>query len=130
MAAYRPGVCNIGCDERRRRFYSGIAMLILAVGYTAWLLATDQSSVYLAGTFLLLLGGLLGYFQGRTQFCVAFGALARYDLSGSGGEGGTISEADRRRKDRRRALELFASAAGMAVAGTLSVYVADGILLA
>lgn len=129
MAEYRAGICNIGHDERRRRFYSGIATLLLAVGYTAWVLATDQPAIAFVGTFLLLVGGLLGYLQARMQFCVAFGALARYDLSGSGGEQGTVTEADLRRKDRLRALELLAYAAGLAAAATLFVYAADGFLI-
>lgn len=130
MAEYRAGVCNIGREQRRKRFRAGVVTLLLAVVYSAWILATSPSDVYFAGTFLLLFGGLLGYLQARLEFCVAFGTLARYDFSASGGEAGTVDQAELRRKDRLRALELTAYAAGLAAAFTLLLYAVDGFMLA
>jgi len=42
---------------------------------------------------------------------VAFGALARYDLSGSGGTTGSVAEQAAVRADRKRALKILATAA-------------------
>jgi hypothetical protein len=128
MAEYRAGVCNIGPDEQRKRFHAGLASLAAAVGFTAWVLATGRPVVYFAGTFALLTGGFLGYLQARMEFCVAFGALARYDLSGSDGDSGTVTQAALRRKDRMRALELLAYSAGLAGAVTLLVYAVQGFV--
>ncbi len=130
MAEYRAGVCNIGRKQRRKRYRAGVLTLGIALAYSAWVLVTTRPDAYFAGVFLLFFGGLLGYLQARLEFCVAFGTLARYDFSGGGGEEGTVDEAELRRKDRLRALELTAYAAGLAAAFTLLLYSLDGILLA
>lgn len=123
MVEYEPGVCNIGQDERTRRFRVGLAGFTAAAAFTAWVVATGQPPVYLLGTFVLTTGGFLGYLQARMQFCVGFAAMAQYDLSGSGGDNGTVTEADLRKKDRRRAVELLVYAVALALAATLGVFV-------
>lgn len=118
MAEYQPGVCNIGRVERRRRLYLGIASFVAAVVFTAWVLTTGQPYRLLAGTFLLVFGGLFGYLQHRLEFCVAFAALARYDLTGSGDDVGTVQEETALFKDRMRALQILV--VSLALAGLLT----------
>ncbi|PSP75651.1 hypothetical protein BRC81_14795 [Halobacteriales archaeon QS_1_68_20] len=130
MAEYRAGVCNIGREQRRKRYRAGVLTLAIALAYSAWIVVADRPDAYFAGAFFLYFGGMLGYLQARLEFCVAFGALARYDLSGGDGEEGTVDDAELRRKDRLRALELTAYAAGLAAALTLLLYSFDGFLLA
>ncbi|MEF8830995.1 MAG: hypothetical protein V5A23_05600 [Halobacteriales archaeon] len=122
MAEYEPGVCNIGRDEQRMRLRTGLASFAVGVAYTAWVIASGRPPAYLLGTFALATGGFLGYVQYRLQFCAAFGAMARYNLTGSGGEEGTVLEDELHRKDRRRALEIVAYSLGLGLATTLSVY--------
>ncbi len=65
------------------------------------------------------IGGYVGAFQDYFRFCVAFGALARYDLSGSGGERGSVDTSEAVRADRRKAAKilLFAAAATVVTSG-------------
>lgn len=123
MAGYEPGVCNIGQKERTRRFRVGLVGFAAAAAFTAWVVATGRPPTYLVGTFVLSTGGFLGYLQARLQFCVGFAAMAQYDLSGSGGDSGTVTEAELRKKDRRRAVELLVYATALGLATTLGVFV-------
>lgn len=122
MTEYQPGVCNIGANERRKRRLAGGVGFIAAIGYVAVVVGTELPTNYLLVTFVFLFGGFVGYFQARFGFCVAFAALARYDLSGSGGGTGTISEAEALRRDRRQAVKITLYAAGAAALVTVVVY--------
>ncbi|MFT4931143.1 MAG: hypothetical protein ACI91T_001018 [Natronomonas sp.] len=122
MTEYQPGVCNIGADEQRKRQFAGAAGFLVAIAYVLAVVLADLPTNYLLVTFVFLFGGFIGYFQARFRFCVAFAALARYDLSGSGGGTGTISEEEALRRDRRQAVKITLYAAGAAAAVTVVVY--------
>lgn len=106
MADYEPAVCNIGSEQQRMRRRFGTGALILALVYTVGVLATGQSAALLVGTVLLSFAGFLGVLQARMNFCVAFAAGGRYDFSNAGGETGAVDDADLRRQDRLRAVEI------------------------
>jgi hypothetical protein len=127
MSEYQPGVCNIGRDERRKRRTIGALTTAAAVGATLFVFATGRPPTMLLLTFPLWFGGFVGFVQDRLGFCVGFGALARYDLSGSGGEAGSVSDAEAVRRDHRRAVEVLAYATVAALAVTALVY---GVALA
>lgn len=129
MTEYQPGVCNIGANERRKRRMAGAAGFLVAIGYVVAVVLADLPTNYLLATVVFLFGGFVGYFQARFGFCVAFAALARYDLSGSGGGAGSISETEALRRDRRRALEIALYAAGSAAIVTAVVYVIGIVIL-
>ena len=121
MAEYEPAVCNIGSEQQRMRWRFGAGALALALVYTVGVLATGQSPVLLIGTVLLSFAGFLGVLQARMNFCVAFAAGGRYDFSNSEGETGAVEDADLRRQDRFRAVEITVYAALLAaVAGGLA----------
>lgn len=122
MSEYRPGVCNIGRDERQKRRTVGIATAIAAVGVTLFVLATGRPGTTILWTFPLWVGAFVGFFQDRLGFCVGFAALARYDLGGSGGGAGTVSEREAVRRDRRRAAEVLGYAVLAALATTAAVF--------
>lgn len=123
MSSYEPGVCNIGTRQRRRRLLLGVLSLVAAAGVTAWLVATDGPTQYLGVTFLLATLGFVGVLQHVLAFCIGYAAVARYDLTGAGGEAGAVTDADRRRQDQLRALEITVYAVGLGLATTLFVYV-------
>lgn len=122
MAEYQPGVCNIGADERQKRRLAGASSFAVAIASVAGVFLFDLPTDVLLVTFVFLFGGFVGYFQARFGFCVAFAALARYDLSGSGGGAGTISKPEALRRDRRQAVTIVLYAAGAAAAVTAAVY--------
>jgi hypothetical protein len=122
MTEYQPGVCNIGANERRKRRLAGRAGFLVAIVHVATVVGFGLPANYLLAAFLFLFGGFVGYFQARFGFCVAFAALARYDLSGSGGGTGSISEKEALQRDRRQAVTITLYAAGAAAIVTAVVY--------
>ena len=115
MAEYQPGVCNIGADQRRARRLSGIGSFGIVVAVVVAVALDVVPSVAVWATVPFVFGGWLGVLQDYFQFCAAFGALARYDLSGSGGSVGSVAEREAVRADRKRALVILAAAAGLTV---------------
>jgi len=111
MSEYQPGVCNIGSDQRRARRWSGLASFAVAAAVVVGVAAGLLPPGFSWATAPFLFGGWVGVFQDRFRFCVAFGALARYDFSGSGGSSGNAAEAEAVRADRKRALKILALAA-------------------
>jgi hypothetical protein len=122
VSEYQPGTCNIGRNERKKRRVAGTLSFLVAVGYVAFVVATGRPDTLLLGSFPFLFGGFIGVVQDRMGFCVAFGALARYDLSGSGGDAGQVTNEEALKRDRIRAFQVFAIAAGLSVVTTLVVY--------
>lgn len=128
MTEYQPGVCNIGAEQRRARRLSGVgsfgiaAAIVLAVGLDV------LPASALPATAPFVFGGWVGLVQDYYGFCVAFGALARYDLSGSGGTTGSVAEADAVAADRRRALRILAVTAVLTAVTTAPIVVLGGAL--
>ena len=119
MTEYQPGVCNIGANQRRARRLSAIASFAVAVGIALAAAVGAVPDLSLWATVPFIFGGYVGAFQDYFRFCVAFGALARYDLSGSGGKSGSVDASEAVRADRRKAAKilLFAAAATVMTSG-------------
>lgn len=116
MVGYRPGVCNIGRAERRKRYilgFSGFAAALVGVWRTG--IATPLEA---AGILVLLFMGFEGVYQGRTGFCAAFGHIGIYDVSESGKAPDEVHDPEARQQDRQRALRMHLSAAGAAIVST------------
>ncbi|WP_434531231.1 hypothetical protein ACODNH_07930 [Haloarcula sp. NS06] len=108
MAEYQPGVCNIGANQRRARRLSAVASFAVAIGIVVVVSVVGAvSQLSLWATVPFIFGGYVGAFQDYFRFCVAFGALARYDLSGSGGESGSVDTSEAVRADRRKAAKIL-----------------------
>jgi len=118
MAEYQPGVCNIGTEQRRARRLSGVGSFGIAAGLVVAVVLGVLPESALVATAPFTFGGWVGLVQDYAGFCVAFGALARYDLSGSGGKAGSVSEREAVRADRKRALTILAVAAVLTVVTT------------
>lgn len=121
MAEYQPGVCNIGAEQRRARRLSGIGSFGIAVAIVLAVAFGVLPGSALWATVPFVFGGWLGFLQDYYNFCVAFGALARYDLSGSGGTTGSVAEREAVQADRKRALTILAVAAALTVPTTALV---------
>lgn len=111
MTEYQPGVCNIGADQRRARRLSAVGSFAVAVGVVAAAVVGAIPDLSLWAAVPFVFGGYVGALQDYFRFCVAFGALARYDLSGSGGASGSVSEQAAVRADRRQAAKILLLAA-------------------
>jgi hypothetical protein len=122
-AEYRPGECNVGPGERRRRYALGAAGFAAAAGLVAAVaLALPPPALLLA--FLPLLGGFLGVLQGRRAFCVAFARRGVYDVSADGSDRRTVTAEHDRVRDRAAARRLLRDAALAAAGSTLLLYAA------
>jgi len=126
MAEYQPGVCNIGADQRRARRLSGIGSfgIAVAIGLAVALSVLPTSTLWATAPFVF--GGWIGVVQDYYGFCVAFGALARYDLSGSGGTTGAVAEREAVAADRKRALQILVVATVLTVATVAPLVVLGG----
>lgn len=113
MTEYRPGVCNIGRAERRKRYVLGTSAFAAAIiGVWRNGIATPLEAV---GILVLLFIGFEGIYQGRTGFCAAFGHAGIYDVSENGKEPDQVRDPKARRKDQRRALRMHVFATGAAI---------------
>jgi hypothetical protein len=121
--AYRPGVCNIGPAEIRRRQAAGIAGVAAAVGLGALLLIVDAPQVSRLLVALPLGVGLSGFLQARARFCANYGWRGIRNL-GAIGDTEPVEDVEARRADRRKALSIF----GAAAAGASAVAVIFALL--
>jgi hypothetical protein len=128
MAEYQPGVCNIGANQRRARRLSAVASFGVAIGIVLAVAVGVIPGVSLWATVPFIFGGYVGALQDYFRFCVAFGALARYDLSGSGGESGRVDASEAVRADRRQAAKILFYAAAATVVTSGLGYVAISLL--
>ena len=128
MTEYQPGVCNIGTVERRRRRLAGLGSFVVAAAVVVAVAAGAIPTTTLWGAVPFVFGGWIGVLQDRFNFCVAFGALARYDLSGSGGASGSVVEAEAVSADRRKALKILLLSAAATALTALPLMVLGGAL--
>jgi len=128
MAEYQPGVCNIGADQRRARRLSGVGSFGIGVALIFAVALDVLPTAALWATVPFVFGGWIGLLQDYFQFCVAFGALARYDLSGSGGSTGSVAEQEALQADRKRAATILAYAVVLTALTAGPALVAGGVL--
>jgi hypothetical protein len=121
---YQPGVCNIGRNERRKRRLAGILGFLGAAGVVAAVVVADLPTSYVLVALPFVAGGLVGLLQDYFGFCIGFAALARYDLSGSDGDAGQITDRDALRQDRQRAVAILSYSILLSVPITAVVYAA------
>ena len=115
---YRPGACNIGPAEIRRRQAGGVLGIVAAFGLGALLLILDAPPAgaaprrAAAGRW-----ASAGFLEARLHFCANYGWRGIRNL-GAIGDIERVEDAEARRADRRKALAIFGTAAagGLAVA--------------
>ena len=128
MSEYKPGACNIGARERRRRRWLGLTGFVLAVAYVATVIYAGLPPILLLGAFALLVPGFLGVLQDRASFCAAFAVQEQYDFSGSGGDSGQVRDKSAVPKDRVQATKLVLGAVLGAAVTTGALYAAGQII--
>jgi hypothetical protein len=106
MAKYQPGVCNIGKNERNKRYAIAtggiiitaiVVYLVLLLGWPHWALVIS---------LIPLLIGFEGFWQGYFSFCAGFAAKGISDLSGSGGSLQKVTDAASHKKDMDKAKQI------------------------
>jgi len=114
---YRPGACNIGPAEIRRRRAAGVLGFAAAAVLGLLLIALDAPPLARLLVALPLAMGFTGFLQARLRFCANYGWRGIRNL-GAIGDIEQVEDAEARRADRREALAIFGTAAagGLAVA--------------
>ena len=111
---YRPGVCNIGPEEiarRRRAGHLGVVATVITLAVLVALGAPPLARLLVA---LPAAGAATGYLQAWLKFCAGFGSAGVFNF---GALGGTVNveDADARRRDRVRSLQIFLGALAIGV---------------
>ena len=120
---YRPGACNIGPAEIRRRRQIGWMGVAGTVGLALLLQALDAPAA--SGLLLAIpaAGAFSGFIQARLRFCAGFGLAGMLNL-GALGDQQRVEDARARSADRRKALQIhgasIAAGLGVALAFTLT----------
>jgi hypothetical protein len=121
-AGYRPGECNIGPAEIRRRRMVGHAGLVITLAVFLGLVLTDAPAVARLLLILPAAASASGHLQAWLRFCAGFGSRGIFNF-GALGESTTVVDSGARTADRRRARQIgvLALAIGMVV-GVLATF--------
>ncbi len=103
---YRPGACNIGAAEIRRRRDTGVALVIVTAILAVGLVAVGAPPWARLLVFVPALGAAIGILQARFRFCVAF-ALAGVRNFGPLGVPEKVADAGAHRSDLIAATRLI-----------------------
>jgi hypothetical protein len=124
MNSYRPGVCNIGKNEIRKRYAIGFVGLIItgALVYAIARFSLPRWSLLVC--FFPLVLGAEGFLQGYFKFCAGFAARSIFDFSGSSDEEGKVTDKEAHDLDMRKAMKIHLYSAVMAVVATAIIYLA------
>ena len=115
---YIPGVCNIGPTEIASRQRTGLISLLAAVIIAAGLFILPVP--HLARLILFIPVGISAsaLIQARLHFCAGFGAAGLFNFGDELGKTDTVSQAEYRAKDKRKAIQITiaASVIGLVIA--------------
>ncbi|MES1169995.1 MAG: hypothetical protein ABUL47_04835 [Leifsonia sp.] len=102
---YQPGVCNIGPAEIRQRRVSGYIGLAIGVVFLVLAFALQWPAPWRLLVFLPAALSATGFLQGAFHFCVRFGTQGLFNF-GELGTQETVYQAEYRRKDQRKAIQI------------------------
>ena len=120
-AEYRPGACNIGPEEIRRRRRAGHIGILASLILLVILVAIGAPSLARLIVALPVAGAASGYLQAWLRFCAGFGSRGVFNF-GPLGQMEQVVDADARRRDRARARQI-----GLA---SLAIGIASGVVAA
>lgn len=106
MPEYKPGVCNIGKNEIRKRYTLAIVAFVISALVLYASLSFDLSHWTLLFSFIPLLMGFEGFYQGYFRFCAGFAAAGKYDFTGSGGTKNKVTDSRSHKKDLQKARQI------------------------
>ena len=103
---YIPGVCNIGPAEIKKRQQAGWTGLIATILLWAAFFWFDAPAVWRLTLFLPAMMSATGLLQAYMHFCAYFGFAALFNF-GEVGKNDSVSQAEFRAKDRRKAWQII-----------------------
>lgn len=118
---YQPGVCNIGPAEIRRRRLSGYIGAAVGVVFLVLAFALGWPAPWRLLVALPAFLSAQGFLQAAFHFCVGFGTRGLYNFGELGAEENVL-DAEFRRKDQRKALQISGLALAIAVVVALIAF--------
>ena len=114
---YIPGVCNIGPAEIKKRKQAGWMGLVATIILWMAFIWFDVPSAWRLLLFFPAMMSATGFLQAYTHFCAYFGFASLFNF-GDVGKTDSVSQAEFRAKDRRRAWQIviYSILIGLAVA--------------
>ena len=103
---YIPGVCNIGPAEIKKRKQAGWTGLIATVLLWMAFIWFDVPSAWRLLLFFPAMMSATGFLQAYMHFCAYFGFASLFNF-GDVGKTDSVSQAEFRAKDRRRAWQII-----------------------
>jgi hypothetical protein len=115
---YIPGVCNIGPAERAKRRQTGYIGLLASLVLLVTLIAIGAPRGWRLLLIIPLSAAALGFLQDWFHFCIGFGLKGLYNVINSAGTTDSISQAEYRAKDKKKAISILwlSLASGVVVA--------------
>ena len=115
---YIPGVCNIGPAEINARKRFGVIGLIVTVALWIGFAYFHLSSPWFLLLFFPAIISATGFIQGFSHFCAGFGMKGLFNFGLTVGNTDTVSQAEFRAKDKKKATQIFVYSiiTGLAVA--------------
>lgn len=121
LTQYQPGVCNIGPAEIRRRRMNGYLFLGVAVVYLIVAFAFGWAPAWRLIVFVPAFMSASGFLQAAFHFCAGFGTRGLFNFNDLGHEE-AVHEAEYRKKDQRKALQILALSAGIGLIIALAAF--------
>jgi hypothetical protein len=125
--SYRPGVCNIGKNEIRKRYATGFVGLTIA-GVLVYVIAQFSLPIWsLLVCFFPLFVGAEGLLQGYYKFCAGFASRSIFDFSGSINEKGKVTDKEAHNLDTQKARRISLYSFVIAAVATTIIYLAGAV---
>lgn len=121
---YVPGVCNIGRVEIARRMQVGWVGAIVTIAVCIVLPVAHVPAVWRLLLFLPAALAASGFLQAYMHFCAGFGSRGLFNFGSEVGKTETVTQAEFRAKDRKKARLIIALSACIgAVVAVVSYFV-------
>jgi len=122
VPGYVPGVCNIGKNEIRKRYALAVVGFAVAAVFSYAVLSYGLPRWALLLSFLPLMMGFEGFYQGYLKFCAGFAAAGIYDFAGSGGSRNKVANHESHTKDMGKAMRIHAYSIASCVIVAVIIY--------
>ena len=119
---YIPGVCNIGPEEIKKRKQAGWMGLIATVLLWAVFVWFDIPPIWRLTLFFPAMMSATGFLQAYMHFCAYFGFASLFNF-GDVGKTDSVSQAEFRAKDRRRAWKIIIYSVLIGLTISLTTYI-------
>lgn len=121
---YIPGVCNIGDEEIKMRKRTGQIGLVATIALWALFIWFDVPQIWRLTLFFPAMVSATGLLQAYMHFCAYFGFASLFNFGSKVGNTDSVSQAEFRAKDRKKAWQIIIYSGLIGLAISLIAYTA------